>query len=327
MRLRTIVVAVALFCAVIAPAQAQKTKTVLTTEIDTNWPDNVVGAITPALLRSTVLDILNSYYDLNGGTSLTCAAHQWIAGLPTLSSITCTQPGFSDISGQAALTQLPTIGADTVLCSIAGGTPIACTQTQITALINLATASLPGALPAWPNNTTTYFRGDGTYATLNLAAISGFGTGVATALGIATNTSGGFPIYNVGTWTPTLTGVSSGSATLSTAVGSYEQIGRSVTARFVVITSNLNAFTGGAQIGNLPFTVTNTANDTGGCFISFWSGLSLSTGFVVVSGQPVQNSTNALLIESGGTTTNSASFGAAQMTATSHFEGTCHYHT
>lgn len=47
------------------------------------------------------------------------------------------------------------------------------TNTQLTALINAATASLSGALPAWPNNTTTYFRGDGTYATLNFAAIGG----------------------------------------------------------------------------------------------------------------------------------------------------------
>ena len=38
------------------------------------------------------------------------------------------------------------------------------TNTQLTADINLATTSLPGALPAWPNNTTTFFRGDGTYA-------------------------------------------------------------------------------------------------------------------------------------------------------------------
>src|SRR5580698_1821081 len=47
------------------------------------------------------------------------------------------------------------------------------TNTQLTALINLATTSLSGALPAWPNNTTTYFRGDGTYQTLNFAALSG----------------------------------------------------------------------------------------------------------------------------------------------------------
>lgn len=46
------------------------------------------------------------------------------------------------------------------------------TNTQLTALINLATSALSGALPAWPNNITTYFRGDGTYATLNCAALT-----------------------------------------------------------------------------------------------------------------------------------------------------------
>jgi hypothetical protein len=40
------------------------------------------------------------------------------------------------------------------------------TDTQLTTHINPATATLSGALPAWPNNTTTYFRGDGTYATI-----------------------------------------------------------------------------------------------------------------------------------------------------------------
>lgn len=38
------------------------------------------------------------------------------------------------------------------------------TNAQLTALINPATALLSGALPAWPNNTTTFLRGDGTYA-------------------------------------------------------------------------------------------------------------------------------------------------------------------
>jgi hypothetical protein len=83
---------------------------------------------------------------------------------------------FAAVGGQASLAQLPSIGADTILGSIAGGTPIALSQAQITSLINLATASLSGALPAWPNNTTTFFRGDGTYDTLNFAAVGGQAT-------------------------------------------------------------------------------------------------------------------------------------------------------
>ena len=49
------------------------------------------------------------------------------------------------------------------------------TSAQLTAQINLATSSLSGALPAFPGNTTTFFRGDGTYATLNCAAIGNAG--------------------------------------------------------------------------------------------------------------------------------------------------------
>lgn len=96
---RRILAAVALLCAFAAPAYAQKTKAALTTEINANWGDNTTQAITPALLRSTVIDIVNSYYDLNGGTSLSCAAHQWVAALPTLSSVICTQPAIGDLTG------------------------------------------------------------------------------------------------------------------------------------------------------------------------------------------------------------------------------------
>lgn len=74
-------------------------------------------------------------------------------------------------------------------------------NTQLTARINAATAALSGALPAWPNNTTTFFRGDGTYVTLNAAALSGLGTNVATALGNTAGGAGGFAL--VGTTPPT----------------------------------------------------------------------------------------------------------------------------
>lgn len=86
-------------------------------------------------------------------------------------------PGNWDVSGVGA-------GGLTVGTSpIAGGTTLRVlydnagvlgeyTNTQLTALIQLATASLSGALPAWPNNTTTYFRGDGTYPTLNCGALT-----------------------------------------------------------------------------------------------------------------------------------------------------------
>lgn len=47
------------------------------------------------------------------------------------------------------------------------------TAAQLTAQINAATAVLSGALPAWPNNTTTFFRGDGTYTAVGTTALTG----------------------------------------------------------------------------------------------------------------------------------------------------------
>jgi hypothetical protein len=316
-----------MFCFVTSiPAHAQKTKAVLTTEINTNWPDNVVGAITPAILRSTVIDILSSYFDLNGGTSLSCVAHQWVAGLPTLSSITCTQPAFSDISGQAALIQLPTIGADTVLGSLVGGTPIALTQAQLTSLINQATASLSGAVPSFPNTTTSYLRGDLTWQTLNLAAISGFGTNVPGVLGNPVNSSGGFPQILFGTWTPTLIGTSSGAATYTTQVGSYEAIGQHVTARFTLVTASVASIVGNAVLGGLPVTVGNVANDTGSCVLSRMNGATLDTSYTFIGIVPIINTTTAALFENGSGQT-SQQFGAGRFAAATTLVGVCEYHS
>jgi len=50
-----------------------------------------------------------------------------------------------------------------------GGTIYCYSPTQLTAFLNLASSSLQGLVPAWPNNTTTFFRGDGTYATPSYA--------------------------------------------------------------------------------------------------------------------------------------------------------------
>lgn len=65
------------------------------------------------------------------------------------------------------------------------------TNAQVTALINLATTSLSGALPAWPNTTTTFFRGDGTYATLNCAALTNGSPSCSTDTTNATNITSG----------------------------------------------------------------------------------------------------------------------------------------
>lgn len=122
---------------------------------------------------------LNVDSTLTAGSSLTINlsnANTWLA--------TQTFPNNS-----LTLAEFPTIGANTAIGSIAGGTPAALSKTQITTLVNLATASLSGALPAWPNNTTTFFRGDGTYATLNFTAVAGILTSAAGGTGINNGSS------------------------------------------------------------------------------------------------------------------------------------------
>jgi hypothetical protein len=81
-------------------------KSQITTDINTNWPDNTTQQITPALLRSTVLELVNSYLDANGSSSFTCSTHQFLTAIATLSSYTCAQPAFADISGTASNGQL-----------------------------------------------------------------------------------------------------------------------------------------------------------------------------------------------------------------------------
>jgi len=92
------------------------------------------------------------------------------------------------------LAEFPTLGANTMIGSVAGGTPIALSQAQQTAMLNLATSALQGALPAWPNNTTTFFRGDGSYQTLNCAALTNGAASCSTdATNAANITSGTLP--------------------------------------------------------------------------------------------------------------------------------------
>jgi hypothetical protein len=102
---RNILALVLLLAAIVFSGEAKAncttpcTKAQIATDIATNWPDNTSGAITPALLRSTVLDLVNSYEDINGSSSFTCGASTWVSSRPTLSSYTCTQPAVTDVSG------------------------------------------------------------------------------------------------------------------------------------------------------------------------------------------------------------------------------------
>lgn len=167
-----------------SPAFAQKTKAQLTTEIGTTYPDNTIGSITPAGVRTYETDVLNSIMP---------TAPVVAGNLACFSGTT----GLLQDCGSAPATVPLTIGTTPILAGTTAqvlydnaGILGQYSNVQLTALIQLATATNSGAIPAWPNNTTTFFRGDGTYATLDFAAIGGqatlaqFPTGVSdTALG------------------------------------------------------------------------------------------------------------------------------------------------
>jgi hypothetical protein len=66
--------------------------------------------------------------------------------------------------------------------------------------------------------------------------------------------------YEEGTWTPAFTPNGGGSATLSSAVGTYVKVGKTVTVYWSLYIASVTGATGTAGIGGLPF----TTNDSGG---------------------------------------------------------------
>jgi hypothetical protein len=100
--------------------------------------------------------------------------------------------------------------------------------------------------------------------------------------------SGASILGTVGTWTPAVSAtVTPGTPAYNVQVGSYEIIGRQVTARFHIELSGWTGSpSGSVLVTGLPVAATATANDHGYCVIGFYiaSGLaSLNyglTGFI-----------------------------------------------
>jgi hypothetical protein len=64
----------------VLPVHAQKTKAQLNTEITTNFPDNTVGLITPAIARTTFIDFLNSWQQFSGVNAQTGVSYTVVVG-------------------------------------------------------------------------------------------------------------------------------------------------------------------------------------------------------------------------------------------------------
>lgn len=77
---RAVIAALILGLALPPHAFAQKTKAQLSTEITTNFPDNTSGAITPAILRTTISDIISSFQQYAGVNAQTGTTYTVVVG-------------------------------------------------------------------------------------------------------------------------------------------------------------------------------------------------------------------------------------------------------
>jgi hypothetical protein len=181
------------------------TKTQVQTDINTNWPDNTTQQITPALLRSTVLDLVNSYLDVNGQSSFTCPSNQFFTAIASLSTYNCAAVSLAGLTGfgtgvQAALTNNIGSAGAPVLFNGAGGTPTSLALANATGLpfTGLPTGTSDTVLGYWGttvvgplaiNNCTgalTYSTSTHTFGCNSTA-----GTGTVTSVNSSGNCSSG----------------------------------------------------------------------------------------------------------------------------------------
>ncbi len=151
---------VLLFCLLASPALAQtgsaKSAATLNTEVNTLWPDNTSGTITPFNARQTLLDLVASYFNTAGLTP-TGTGNPVLATSPTIASPTLSgTTTVTQINGSPWPTNLLLSSAAPVIGSCGGGTP-AITANNGTAAFTITVGSsatscavtLPTAVTQW----------------------------------------------------------------------------------------------------------------------------------------------------------------------------------
>lgn len=189
---RRILAAVALLCAFIVPAHAQKTKAELNAEIITTLPDNTSGQITPLGLRTLTSDIIGSIMPTAPVVSGNFACYTGTTGLlqdcgvapsgiylsisgdctvTSLGVITCTKTNgapFGTMSGQNANSVAITGGVITGMPSPTNSSDVA-TKNYVDSVatgLNVLAPSAIATVTALPNSPTYSNGASGVGATL-----------------------------------------------------------------------------------------------------------------------------------------------------------------
>lgn len=134
--------------------------------------------------------------------------------------------------------------------------------------------------------------------------------------------------YVAGTWTPVLAGsTTAGTPTYTIQAGSYEQIGRNVTVRFIInITAWGGTPAGNATITGLPSATSSATNNYSSCYIGTYTVSGLAASSFGISGFISPGSTTIALQQqqtAGAVSITPAQVGTAN---TAQFIGECNYH-
>lgn len=180
---------------------------------------------------------------LGGIQSLVAVTSKWINTISTSGIPSATQPAFSDISGGASLGQLPSIGNNSILSNISGGsaTPLA---NSLTSIIDASIASTQGDV---------LYRNASTWVALP----PGTAGQVLSTGGAAAN-----PSWTTVSGTGTVTSVATNNGLTGGPVTSSGTIGLATIA-----TGNVLAYTGagsGVPVATIPSTILDVIGSTEG---------------------------------------------------------------
>lgn len=142
-------------------AQAQSSKSTLNNQIDTFFPDNTVGAITPGKLRTVTKNIVASYVDWLSCTG-TGGLVTWSAGTPT-----CLAPG-SEGQVLAIVGGVPAWAASPFTITAGSGINVGLVGTTYTISCTTFTSVALGCVPASGGGTVNFLNANGSFTTVSL---------------------------------------------------------------------------------------------------------------------------------------------------------------